>query len=136
METMNKFKLPFLIGCVVVTYILQFVVMPKCFPVYYPTTNESVAIMWVPMIVFLIVVNIVMDVKIGMWAIADAVYVVLMNIYNNGAYGIGSTGLLLDSGDVVYSSRLAFTVTVIIGIVLLIMQSSVRGIKLIVQNNK
>lgn len=136
MKTLDKYKIPFLIGCVVVTYIMQFVVLPKCFPVYYPTTNESVAFMWIPMIVFLIVVNIIMDVKIGMWALADAVYVILINIYNNGAYGIGSTGLLLDSGDVVYSSGLAFTVSVIIGIVLLVMQSSVRGFKLIIQKSK
>ena len=119
LSIVRKHKMPVLILSIVVIYALQFLVFPKCLPQYYPVSNEAWSILIIPLIVFSVLTNTLIDVNIGRWAIVDIIYCVMVLVYNGmGFYGIGKRGLSIDGMAPSYSFELAVITILIITLVL------------------
>ena len=140
LSIVRKQKMPVLILSIVVIYALQFLVFPKCLPQYYPVSNEAWSILIIPLIVFSVLTNTLIDVNIGRWAIVDIIYCVMVLIYNGmGFYGIGERGLSIDGMASSYSFELAVITILIITLVLFFFQMLVRAIRLVylkIKNSK
>lgn len=132
LSIVRKHKMPVLILSIVVIYALQFLVFPKCLPQYYPVSNEAWSILIIPLIVFSVLTNTLIDVNIGRWAIVDIIYCVMVLVYNGmGFYGIGKRGLSIDGMAPSYSFELAVITILIITLVLFFFQMLVRAIRLV-----
>lgn len=135
-----KHKMPVLILSVVVIYALQFLVFTKFLSQYYPVSNEAWFILIIPLIVFSVLTNTLIDVNIGRWAIVDIIYCVMILIYNGkGFYGIGKRGLSIDGMSPSYSFELAVITILMITLVLFFFQMLVRAIRLVylkIKNSK
>ena len=128
----HKHKMHVLILSIVVIYALQFLVFPKCLPQYYPVSNEARSILIIPLIVFSVLTNTLIDVNIGRWAIVDIIYCVMVLVYNGmGFYGIGKRGLSIDGMAPSYSFELAVITILIITLVLFFFQMLVQTIRLV-----
>ena len=140
LSIVRKHKMPVLILSIVVIYALQFLVFPKCLPQYYPVSNEAWSILIIPLIVFSVLTNTLIDVNIGRWAIVDIIYCVMVLVYNGmGFYGIGKRGLSIDGMAPSYSFELAVITILIITLVLFFFQMLVRAIRLVylkIKNSK
>lgn len=140
LSIVRKHKMPVLILSIVVIYALQFLVFPKCLPQYYPVSNEAWSILIIPLILFSVLMNTLIDVSIGRWAIVDIIYCVMVVIYNGmGFYGIGKRGLSIDGMSPSYSFELAVITILIIALVLFSFQTLVRIIRLVflkIKNSK
>ena len=127
----RKHKILVLLITVAIIYALQFFLTPFCFPQYYPCSNEATLIFIIPLVLFCVVGNIVSDVNIKMWVIADTLYGIMLCIYNGrGFYGIGLYGVSLDGMYPVYSTQLAVITALILFIVLLAIQMLIRILRL------
>ena len=132
LSIVRKHKMPVLILSIVVIYALQFLVFPKCLPQYYPVSNEAWSILIIPLIVFSVLTNTLIDVNIGRWAIVDIIYCVMVLVYNGmGFYGIGKRGLSIDGMASSYSFELAVITILLITLVLFFFQMLVQTIRLV-----
>lgn len=140
LNIVRKHKMPVLILSVVVIYALQFLVFPKFLSQYYPVSNEAWFILIIPLIVFSVLTNTLIDVNIGRWAIVDIIYCVMILIYNGkGFYGIGKRGLSIDGMSPSNSFELAVITILMITLVLFFFQMLVRAIRLVylkIKNSK
>lgn len=130
-EFVHKNKLFSLLIIIVIIYVIQFFLFPNCFTQYYPVSNEAIFILIIPLIILSIVGNVISDVNIRIWAIVDAIYGVMLGIYNGmGFYGIGMRGVSLDGMSPIYSLELAVITILIIVLALLIFQLLIRILRL------
>lgn len=133
----KKHKLLFLMISMLVIYVFQFLVIPFCFPQFYPVSNEAFSIFIIPLLVFSVAVNIALDVKILLWTIADVLYGVLVIVYNgNGLYSIGRRGIALDGMSTIYSLELAAITVIVIIIILFAVQILIRAFRLLFMKSK
>ncbi|MBO7253981.1 MAG: hypothetical protein J6V36_01615 [Clostridia bacterium] len=108
----------------VIIYALQFLVFPICFPRFSAGSNEASFLFIVPLIAFLVLTNILIDVNIVRWAIADLIYCVLVVVYNGqGLYGIGKRGINLDGNVPKYSFEAAVMSSVVIALAVFVLQT-------------
>lgn len=132
LSAVRKHKLLVLIIGMAVIYALQFLVLPQCFPRYYPVSNEAWSVLIIPLVVFSVAMNILTDANAGNWAMADGVYCLLAILYNGtGYYGIGKRGIALDGMTPIYSFGLAVITVLVITFVLLAFQMLICGIRVI-----
>ncbi len=132
-----KYKLIVLLLGMVMIYALQFVVLPLCFPQFYPVSNEAWSILIIPLCAFAVVMNSLADISIGKWAVVDSAYCLMVMLYNGtGLYGIGKRGLALDGMTPIYSFRLALITILTIGLLLFACQMLIRGIRFLILQPK
>lgn len=82
----------------VLLYICQFVIIPPCFPSYFPESTAANIILLVPPLVIALVATILLRVKLWMWALIDFLYFLLMSIYNGrGLYGFGFVNITVEN---------------------------------------
>ena len=137
LRIVHKHNIPVLVLSVIVIYVLQFLILPKCLPQYYPVTNEAWCILIVPLIVISLITNILTNVKIVGWAIIDLVYCIMVFVYNGkGFYGIGMRGVSLDGMSPIYSQELVIITALIIALALFAFQMFVREIRIIYLKTK
>lgn len=132
LRAVRKHKLLVLMFGMAVIYALQFLALPLCFPQFYPVSNEAWSILIIPLVAFSVAMNVLVDAKVGNWAMADGIYCLLAVLYNgNGLYGIGKRGVALDGMTPIYSFGLALITVLIITFVLFAFQMLIRGIRII-----
>lgn len=120
MVYMSKHKCVSMLILIVLTYLVQFVWFPRCFPKYYPRSNEAWALFFVPLIVLAVIGSVVVRANVKTWLIADVLYWIMLLIYHGkGHYGIGLRGITLDGLQPKYSWELAM-ITISIIVVLLV----------------
>lgn len=128
----RKQKIPFLIIGIIIIYVLQFLVFPKCLSHYYPISNEAWLIFIIPLLTFSMIINILIDVNIVSWAIVDTIYCIMVFTYNGaGLYGIGKRGLPIAGASPSYSLELALITILIITTALFLFQIVVRVIRIL-----
>ncbi len=128
----RKYKTVFLLLGIVVIYLLQFLMFPNCLSKYYPVSNEAWSILLVPLLVFSVFVNIILDVNVARWAIADILYAIMVIVYSGpGLYGIGTRGFAIDGMSPVYSLELTVLTALVIAVALFSVQILVRAIRLV-----
>ncbi len=129
-DTICKKQTLFPILGMVIIYALQFLVFPICFPKFYAVSNEASFLFIVPLIAFLVLTNVLIDVNIVRWAIADIIYCILIVIYNGqGLYGIGEKGVALDGNIPKYSFEVAVMSSVVITLAMFVFQTLILLVK-------
>lgn len=114
----------------VIIYVLQFLVFPICFPRFSAGPNEAKFLFIAPLIAFLVITNILIDVSIVRWAIVDIIYCILIVIYNGqGLYGIGEKGVALDGNVPKYSFEVAVMSSIVIALAVFVFQTLVLLVK-------
>lgn len=132
LELIRKHKLLSLIITNIVIYVIQFILLPNCFPQYYPISNESTFIFIVPLVFLSVAGNVITNVKIKIWALVDVLYGVMLCIYNGmGFYGIGMRGVSLDGMSPIYSQELAVITILMIVLTLFAFQSLICVFRLL-----
>ena len=105
------------------TYLLQFVIAPTLFPIYYPSTNESTAILFGSISVGALLGMIFLSDKYRYWLLCDIPYFLLMILYShNGAYGIGVVGIPIDGNQVYYDRGVAIFLVLYIAVLTFLIQ--------------
>ncbi|MDY4969720.1 MAG: hypothetical protein SO101_05600 [Lachnospiraceae bacterium] len=81
-------------GAMMFLYILQFLVFPRLFPVYFRTSNESTAMYYISTAVVILAVSWIAEPGIVRWIAGDMIYLFLVFLYSSdGAYG-WNTGIM------------------------------------------
>mgnify|MGYP001083457063 CR=1 FL=1 len=108
---------------VVVLYLIQFVIAPRIWPQYYPSSNEATGILFGLITVCSFLEIVFISSKMQYLFLGDMLYVVLMLLYtNHGAYGIGMVGIGLDGNTVRYEYSASFLFLAVILAVTLCIQ--------------
>ena len=129
-DTICKKQLLFPVLGMVIIYVLQFLLFPILFPNFSSGTNEASALFIVPLVAFFVFVNVLSDVNIVRWAIADIIYCILIVIYNGqGLYGIGVKGIALDGNVPKYSFEDAVMSSIVIALAMFVFQTLVLLVK-------
>ena len=114
----------------VLLYCLQFLLLPYCFPRYYPVSLEAGWSFLLLPALFCLAGTLFGKVSLKDWLIPDALYGVLMWLYNGqGLYGIGLRGVNLDDTNPIYSRELAGIITLILLAVLVAYQTLLWGLR-------
>ena len=110
-------------------YIIQFLLLPKVFPAYYPRSNEATFIFLIPIVLVSVLGIWCFKVNFISCLISDLIYCVCICIYNGkGFYGIGLRGIALDGSFPSYSFKDAVIHTVIFFLVFAVFQAIVSGL--------
>ena len=111
---------------ILLIYGLQFILLPWILPQYYPTSNEALFILIVP----LVIISILFRLKMKEWFFIDLLYLLCIWIYHGkGLYGLGMRGISLDGATSVYSNTLMMISLGVILIILLLIQGIVSKLK-------
>ncbi len=131
LSLVRRYKIFFLIINISVIYVLQFLVFPKCLPQYYPVSNEAWAIFIIPLLVFSVLANALIDVNVIRWILVDIIYCIMVIIYNgSGLYGIGKRGVAIDGMVSFYSFELAVITIFLITLGVFVFQVLIRMVLL------
>lgn len=82
--TVRVFKTSILLS---ILYIIQFIIAPLLFPIYYPNSNEATWFLFISYLVFIVIGMRVVSMNLLDWFIGDILYLCLVFIYSgHGAY--------------------------------------------------
>ena len=115
----------------ILIYVIQFVIIPKCCPSYFPVSTGAYVTLWVPPIVLALIVAIAFRTKIFTWAIVDSMYFVLMAIYNGrGLYNFGIV-TTTDAETIVktYKADAAMVDVFMIALILFVLHATLSAIR-------
>ena len=134
---LGKKKALLLSGIFTVLYGVQFLLLPRCLPRYYPVSLEAGWLFILSLLAFSIIGTALGTGKLRTWLIPDALYGVLLWLYNGrGLYGIGLRGVNLDGMRPIYSKALADITILILLLLLVTFQSLLCGLVWIVKKLK
>lgn len=90
---------------------VQFLLLPKVLPRYFPQSNEATALLLLPVLLASILGTWLCRFRLVQWLPADALYALLTSLFGDGLYGIGLRGIRLDGAVPVYSPTLSLLMT-------------------------
>ena len=109
-------------------YLVQFLLLPRMVPRYYPQTNEAAAILLIPLLL-LTVAGVLLGLRIRGWVLVDGTYALAVMLYNGpGLYGIGLRGVRLDGMVPVYDVQLALLMVGILVVTMALLQLLLSGL--------
>lgn len=112
MTLYNRCKKPLLL-CLGMSalWAVQFLLLPKVLPRYFPQSNEATALLLLPVLLASILGTWLCRFRLVQWLPADALYALLTSLFGDGLYGIGLRGIRLDGAAPVYSPTLSLLMT-------------------------
>ena len=114
--------------CTLTVYLIQFVLVPRLFPRYYPQSNEATAILLIPLLL-LILAGVFLGLRLRGWLLSDGLYALALILYNGrGLYGIGLRGVRLDGMIPVYDGKLALLMVGAVVAAMVILQLLLTGL--------
>ena len=126
---LGKKKALLLSGIFAFLYVLQFLLLPRCLPRYYPVSLEAGWFFLLSLIAFSIIGTALGKGKLRTWLIPDGLYGLLLWLYNGrGLYGIGLRGVNLDGTRPIYSKDLAGITILILLLLLVAFQALLCGL--------
>ena len=126
---LGKKKALLLTGCFAILYCLQFLLLPRCLPRYYPVSLEAGWFFLLSLMLFCVAGTVFGKGKLKTWLFPDAVYGILLWLYNGrGLYAIGLRGTNLDGMSPIYSREWAGTLILVILLVLAAFQALLCGL--------
>lgn len=128
---MRKFKYHFILAAGAgLLWILQFFLIPALMPQFFPLSNEASLCLVLPPLIISISGSWFFETRLTQWLPADLIYALLIALKNqNGLYGIGLRGVLLDGTSPSYSSTLALIIGGAIMLGLILTQATTYGMK-------
>lgn len=119
-----------MIALFVITYVVQFIIVPRILPDYFPKSNEATGLFWGVMIAAVVIGICFVTDKAAYWMISDLLYFLLIWINPaDGAYGIGMNGITLDGTQSFFKRDTLWISIIVLAVFILILEFSIKATK-------